>query len=327
MRPVRTGVVGVGRLGAEHARVLTELEESRLVGVHDRRSERAREVADRTGARVFSDLGGLLAEVEAAVVAVPTRSHHSVARAALEAGRHALVEKPLAADLDEVDDLRRTAAAQGVLLATGRIERFNPAVRAGRGHVGRPRFLVAERLAPFRRRGTDVGVVLDLMIHDLDLVLDMTGERVREVEAVGVSVLTGSVDLANARLTFRGGAVAEITASRVSTRSSRRLRIFQETGYLSLDLGTGGGEFLRRTAPGLPVEAGDGLEDVVERERLAGEGNETEEPLRRELRAFLGAVREEDEDAAVVTADEARPALELALRITREIEESTHVPA
>lgn len=327
MRPVRTGVVGVGRLGAEHARVLSDLEGSRLVGVHDRRGERAAEVADRTGARAFPGLGKLLAEVEAAVVAVPTRSHHAVARAALEAGCHALVEKPLAGDLDELDDLRRTAAANGLLLAAGRIERFNPAVRAGRAHVDRPRFLVAERLAPFRRRGTDVGVVLDLMIHDLDLVLEMTGESVRDVEAVGVSVLTETVDLANARLTLEGGTVAEITASRVSTGSSRRLRVFQESGYLSLDLASGGGEFLRRTAPGLPVEAADGLEDVVEREALGAGAEQGEEPLRLELRGFLRAVRGHEHEAAVVTADEARPALELALRITREIEESTHVPA
>jgi predicted dehydrogenase len=217
------------------------------------------------------------------------------------------------------------AGGEGVVKAAGGIERLKAEVQARREEVRRPRFLVAERLAPFRRRGTDVGVVLDLMIHDLDLVLDMTGEKVEEVEAVGVPVLTESVDLANARLTFRGGAVAEITASRVSTRSTRRLRVFQETGYLSLDLASGEGTFLRRTAPGLPVEAGDGLQDVVERERLAADGDEGEEPLRRELRTFLRAVR--DGNAEVVTADEARPALELALRITREIEESTHVPA
>lgn len=325
MRSVRTGVVGVGRLGAEHARVLSGLQGSRLVGVQDRRLGRAREVAERTGTRAFADLEELLDEVDAVVVAVPTRSHHVVARAALGARRHVLVEKPLAADLGEVDDLRQAAAEAGRLLAAGRIERFNPAIRAGRAHLDRPRFLVAERLAPFRRRGTDVGVVLDLMIHDLDLVLDMAGEDVRDVEAVGVSVLTETVDLANARLTFEDGAVAEITASRVSTRSSRRLRVFQETGYLSLDLASGDGEFLRRTAPGLPAEAGDGLEDVVERKRLAVNGSEHEEPLRRELTEFLRAVR--GEDAEVVTADEARPALELALRITREIEESTHVPA
>lgn len=324
MTPVRTGVVGVGRLGAEHARILSALPESRLVGVHDLRPERAEAVARRVGggARPFARLADLLREVQAVVVAVPTSSHHEVGRAALRAGCHLLVEKPLAASLEEADDLAETAERVGRLLCVGRVERFNPAVRRGRRYVGRPRFVVAERLAPFRRRGTDVGVVLDLMIHDLDLVLSMARAPVRDREAVGVSVLTESVDLANVRLAFEDGSVAQITASRVSTNRVRRLRVFQRSGHLDLDLAAGEGDFLRRGTPAVPPGREGDAAEAAERERLRGDGGE---PLRLEVQGFLDELR--GSGGEVVTAREARPALELALRITREIEESSHVAA
>ncbi len=324
MSQVRTAVVGVGRLGAEHARILSLLPESRLVGVHDLRPSRAEVVAERLGdgVRVFARVESLLEEIDAAVVAVPTRSHHEVGRVVLESGCHLLVEKPLAASMDEARELAETAERRGLHLCVGRVERFNPAVRSGKSYVREPRFMVADRLAPFRRRGTDVGVVLDLMIHDLDLVLAMAGAPVRETDAVGVSVLTDSIDLANARIEFEDGAVAQVTASRVSTNSARRLRVFQESGHLNLDLASGEGEFLRRCAPGLPVADDVGIRDVAERETVGGDGRE---PLRLEVEGFLRAVLGDGGEA--VTGREALPALELALRITREIEESSHVPA
>lgn len=324
MSPVRTGVVGVGRLGGEHARILSSLPQSRLVGVHDLREERAEAVARRVGCptRAFGRLDDLLREAEAVIVAVPTRAHHEVGRAALRAGCHLLMEKPIAASLEQADDLAETAERMDRLLCVGRVERFNPAVRRGRRYVARPRFVVAERLAPFRRRGTDVGVVLDLMIHDLDLALSMAGAPVRDREAVGVSVLTGSVDLANVRLAFEDGSVAQITASRVSTSRVRRLRVFQESGHLDLDLDAGEGEFLRRGSPAVPVGEEDGMADVAEREGFRGDGGE---PLRLEVEGFLEEVS--GGGGEVVTAREARPALELALRITREIEETSHVTA
>lgn len=324
MSPVRTGVVGVGRLGSEHARILSSLSQSRLVGVHDLRPERAEAVAERVGGgtRPFARLPDLLEEVEALVVAVPTSAHHEVGRAALRAGCHLLVEKPLAPSMEEVDDLGRTAERMGRLLCVGRVERFNPAVRRGRRYVRRPRFVVAERLTPFRRRGTDVGVVLDLMIHDLDLVLSMARSPVRDREAVGVSVLTESVDLANVRLAFEDGSVAQVTASRVSTDRVRRLRVFQQSGHLDLDLAAGEGDFLRRgTTAVTPVTDGEAPE-TAGRERLRGDGGE---PLRMEVQGFLDELR--GAGGEVITAREARPALELALRITREIEEKSHVAA
>lgn len=335
MSRVRAAVVGVGRLGAEHARILAALPDVELAGVHDTDEDRGRAVAERCGTVHAADRATLLEASDAVVVAVPTADHHEVAGAGLEAGCHVLVEKPLTAALAEADDLIARAEARSLVLAVGHVERFNGAVRAGRPHLDEPRYVESLRLAPFQPRGTDVTVVLDLMIHDLDLVLGVVPGRVASVNAVGVPVLTGNVDIANARLVFEGGAVANITASRVSMERKRELRLFQPAGYLSLDLASGTGEYLRRRAdavadgwPGLAAAAavpGGGrrsLEEVVDRLPLVGDGRE---PLELELRAFLDAVR--GEEAELVTGREAREALELALRITREIEEFTDVVA
>lgn len=315
MSELRTAVVGVGRLGAEHARILSELPGSRLLGVHDSREERGREVAHRVGSRHHEDLDSLLEAVDAVVVAVPTGGHHAVGRRCLEAGCHTLMEKPLTPTLEEADDLLELADEQGVFLGAGHVERFNGAVRASREHLDRPRFLESIRLAAFQHRGTEVTVILDLMIHDIDLVLGLVDSPVAQLHAVGVPVLTDSVDIANARLVFENGSVADITASRVSMERTRELRIFQESGYLSLDLAEERGEFLRRRdggdVPPTPAE----LSDVVERYSLAGDGKE---PLQLELEAFLDAIR--GSPSRLVSGDEARQALEVALQITGEIE-------
>ncbi|MFQ5677990.1 MAG: Gfo/Idh/MocA family protein [Gemmatimonadota bacterium] len=359
MKTVRTCVIGVGRVGAEHARILAGLPGSRLVGIHDVDRERGEEIARRLGARHFAGLSSLLREAEAAVVAVPTAGHESVARAALEAGCHVLIEKPLAPTLQAADRLLTLAEQRGLHLGVGHVERFNPVLRLAARHLGNPLFVESLRLSPFPGRGTDVTVVLDLMIHDIDLVLGLVGSSVRSVHAVGVPVVSGSVDIANARLVFESGAVANITASRVSAERKRHLRLFQPTGYLSLDLDAGRGEFLRRRqAPADPVgdarrqgvegpawapasatasgeaaravaavaERGDGvptgLAGVVERLPLIGSGPE---PLKVELLSFLRAIR--GVSSELVSAREGRAALELALRITREIEESADVVA
>lgn len=316
MIPVATGIVGVGRLGREHARVLASLPGSRLVGVHDVRPERAEAVAERTGTRAFADRDLLLEEATAVVVAVPTPSHHRVARAALEASCHVLVEKPITETLEQADDLIARAGERGLELRVGHVERFNAAVRSCLPHLERPRFIESLRLAPFQPRGTDVTVVLDLMIHDIDLVLGLVDSSLASLHAVGTPVLTEHVDLANARLVFEDGTVAEITASRVSEERNRVLRVFQRTGYLRLDLAAGRGEFLRRKeGPRPSPEAVTGLGDLVERVPLSGDDRE---PLALELEEFLRAVR--GEDSRVVSAREGRAALEIALRIGTQIE-------
>lgn len=312
---VAAGVVGVGKLGREHVRLLSDLPGAELVGVHDLDEVRGEEVAAGAGTRHASSLEELAAAAEALVVAVPTGQHHAVARRALAAGCHVLVEKPLAKTLEEADELIGMAEERDLRLGVGHVERFNRAVRSCRPHLRSPRFIESLRLAPFQPRGTDVTVVLDLMIHDIDLVLGLVETPLASLHAVGTPVLTGQIDIANARLVFEDGAVAEITASRVSEEPRRMLRLFQTTGYVRLDLARGRGEFLRRK-DGRPVDAARAsLEEAVERVPLDGDGAE---PLRLELESFLDAVR--GRESRMVSAREGRAALEIALRITREIE-------
>ncbi len=323
MSRLRTGVLGVGRLGAEHARILRALPDSELVGVHDLDGARGEAVARRLEVRHFAEADGLLEAAEAVVVAVPTADHAPVARAALRAGCHVLVEKPLAPTLEEADALIVLAGERGRALGVGHIERFNGAVRRSEPYLDAPRFVESLRLAPFQPRGTDVTVILDLMIHDIDLVLSLVQGTVAGIHAVGVPVLSGSVDIANARLLFDSGAVANITASRVSAERKRRLRLFQRTGYLSLDLAEGQGEFLRRRSEGdgrTPETAPRSLGELVERIPLVGDDRE---PLELELEAFLQAARGHPSD--LVPASQARTALEVALDITRQIEEFADV--
>ncbi len=308
--PLPIGVVGVGALGRHHARHLSTLPGVRLVGVHDTHPGRADEVAKDLGTRAYPDLDELLCQVKAITVAVPTRAHAAVGLRALGRGVPVLMEKPLAATLDEADALIAAARRARVQLQVGHIERYNRALRAAEGYLDGARYIESQRLAPFQPRGTDVAVVLDLMIHDLDLVLHLTGgAEATEVRASGLSVLSPHLDLANARVEFADGAVAQVTASRVARERIRKLRLFQPNGYLSLDLASGGGEFMR-LRPDWKPGTGAQLSDVVE--RIVLEAPEAD-ALRLELESFVHAVR--GERAAVVTGEEGRAALALALRV------------
>ena len=319
-RTPRIGVVGAGALGYHHIRLLRDLAGVQFAGFYEERPERAAKVAGELSVRPFASLDELMGVVDALTIVVPTPAHYDVARAALERGLHLLIEKPLAASVEEADALLDAARRNGVLLQTGHVERFNRAVRGALPLVQGPRFIESDRLAPFTPRGSDVAVVLDLMIHDIDLVRTLMPDRVVDVAAVGVPLLTSSVDIANARLTFASGAVANITASRVSKERLRKIRIFQPTGYLSLDLAAGTGEFyrLRRDVDlaalareGRPIE----IDAFVERVALdAPEG----EPLKLELESFAAAVR--GEQPVTVTGEDGRDALAIALRIVGEIE-------
>jgi predicted dehydrogenase len=293
---------------------------ARLVGFHEANGDRAEKVAAELGVRAYPTLESLLDEVDAVTVVVPTPAHYAVAKAALQRGKHVLIEKPIAASLPEADELLDIARANGAIVQTGHVERFNRAVRAALPHVDGPRFIESDRLAPFNPRGSDVAVVLDLMIHDIDLVRTLVGSAVADVAAVGVPVLTPFPDIANARLTFASGAVANITASRVSRERLRKVRIFQQSGYLSLDLAAGGGEYYRMrddvdiaTLAKGPLQ----IEAFVERVPLdAPDG----EPLRLEFESFVEALRGRGD--VVVSGEAGRAALAVALRIVREIERS-----
>jgi predicted dehydrogenase len=315
---VRIGVVGAGSLGYHHVRILRDVAGAKLVGFYDRSPARAATVAAELGVQATTSLSELLDAVDAITVVVPTPAHHAVAKAALERGKHVLIEKPIAVSLDEADELLAIARRVGAVVQTGHVERFNRAIRAALPYVRSPRFVESNRLAPFSPRGSEVAVVLDLMIHDIDLVRTLVGGHVSSLDAVGVPVLTPSVDIANARLTFDSGAVANITASRVSRERMRKLRMFQASGYLTLDLASGSGEFYRlRDDVDLAElsKAPRAVEDFVDRIPLsAPEG----EPLRLEFESFVAAVR--GAAPVVVTGEDGREALAVALGIVREIE-------
>lgn len=315
-RRIRVGVVGTGALGYHHARLLRKLDGADLVGIYDINPARAAQVAKELETVAHPSLEALLDRVEAATVVVPTPAHVEVGLAVLSRGLSALVEKPLAETVAGAEALVRRAAETGALLQVGHVERFNRAVRAATPYLEEPRFLQTERLAPFQPRGTDVAVILDLMIHDLDLVLELVRAEVVEVRATGVPVLTPHVDIANARVEFTNGAVANITASRISRERTRKLRIFQPTGYFSLDLAQGSGDFYR-LKPGWQRLGAARIEDVVEHVRLQAP---EAEPLKLELESFVRAVRG-DGDVAVSGAAGCE-ALALAYRVADAVQAS-----
>lgn len=321
---LKLGVVGVGSLGFHHARILSTMPGITMKGVHDSNAARRADVATQLGVEEHASLESLLDAVDAVVIAVPTVAHEAVALGAIERGVHILVEKPIAPTLEAADRMVDAADAANVMVMIGHVERFNAALRACEPYLEEPLFVESHRLAPFNPRGTDVAVVLDLMIHDVDLVLSLMKRPVSSVSAVGVAVLTPSVDIANARLEFEGGGVANLTASRVSLERMRKIRFFQRSGYISLDLAAGKGEYLRLkpgaaaqmallgASPGGPgaERPAVGLQDLVERVSFEGDGTE---PLARELERFIASVR--GEAVVPVSGHDGRRALAVALDI------------
>jgi predicted dehydrogenase len=292
-------VIGVGALGQHHARVYAQLPDVRLAGVHDASTSRAEEVAGRHGTRAYTDVAALIADCDAVSVAVPTVDHHRVALAAIQAGRDVLVEKPMTTSLAQADELIAAAAGRGVVLQVGHIERFNPAVEGLAARAGRPRFVEVHRLSPFSPRSLDIDVVLDLMIHDLDIVLWLDGSDPVQVDAVGVPVLTARADIANARLRFASGLIANLTASRVSADKVRKFRVFSPRTYVSLDLAA------REAAVHRLVDTPAGPQITVERTSTPDQ-----EPLARQLAAFVSSVR--TRSAPLVGGGDGRRALALA---------------
>ena len=318
--PPRVGVVGAGSLGFHHIRILRELSGVELTGFVETRLDRAREVEKELGVKAHPSLDSLIDASDALIVVVPTSAHFSVARAAIERGKHVFIEKPITTTLEEADALLALARSKGVIVQIGHIERFNQAVRAALPHVNKPRFIDSERLAPFSPRGSDVAVVLDLMIHDIDLLLTLVGTDAKEISAVGVPVLTPMLDIANARVTFTSGAVANITSSRISREKKRKIRIFQQSGYLSLDLASGSGEFFRLRSDidlSSPRSAPADITDFVDRIKLEAPPGE---PLKLELESFVAGV--EGEHRTGVSGEEGRSALALALQVAEAVSRS-----
>ncbi|MCB2185068.1 MAG: Gfo/Idh/MocA family oxidoreductase [Deltaproteobacteria bacterium] len=302
--PVKVAVVGVGYLGRFHAEKFAAIPQAELVGVVDQDPDRAAEIAGSLGCRAFTDHREVLDLVEAVSVVTPTVNHFEVARDFLAAGRDVLCEKPITSTLDEADRLVALARETGRILQVGHLERFNPAVEETFRRVNRPMFIECNRIAPFKARATDVDVALDLMIHDLDIILALVGEEPVELRANGVPVLGPHADLVNARLEFPSGCVANVTASRLALKDERKMRIFQPEAYLALDFKE------RHLMVVKGVEYRPGQEPKVEAESLSFPGSD---PLFEELSAFVRSVA--DRSAPVVDGLAARRALAAALAV------------
>jgi predicted dehydrogenase len=312
IKRVRVAVAGCGEFGRNHARVYREIESAELAGVYDTDAARAAAFAQEFDTRAFSSLEAMQGQVDAISVAVPTVAHSEVGCRCMELGIDVLVEKPMANNLADADALLAAGKKYSRILQVGHVERFNPAILAVEPIINRPLFFEVHRLGVFTPRSLDVDVIYDLMIHDLDILLALVGEPVREVKAVGIPVLSDKVDIAHARLEFTGGAVANVTASRVSTERVRKVRFFQQHEYISLDYG-------RRDALRVGVKrpaAQPGVQPEFAFEKLPSPGVE---PLRAELEAFLDAVRTRKEPKTGGTAG--RAALELATRVAACIQE------
>jgi predicted dehydrogenase len=309
MSKIRAAVVGVGYLGRFHAQKYAQLTDCELVAVVDGREEVRNSVAAEVRSRALSDYRELLGKVDAVSVVTPTPAHFDIADAFLSAGAHVLVEKPVTETPEQARRLIERATTQRRILQVGHLERFNAAILAAEPHINMPRFMECTRLAPYKERGTDVNVVLDLMIHDIDLVQSLAASEILSIDAVGTPVFTGEIDFANARLRFENGCVANITASRVSMKTERKLRIFEDAAYISLDLQQKILTLIRKRAS--PPTAGQ-LPVSIEEANL-----EQGDALKSEIESFLDCIR--NDRRPIVSGEDGLRALETAIRITEQV--------
>jgi predicted dehydrogenase len=314
---IRVAVIGAGRIGSLHSRILGKHPDVELVAVCDPNIWRAQIAAWRGGALAHRDYKEVLPKVDAVVVAVPTEFHFEVGMAAIEAGVHCLIEKPLASSIDEARALLDASERKKVQLQVGHVERFNPAVLQAIEHIRHPRFITVERLGPYDPRTRNIGVVLDLMIHDLDILLTLVGSEIENLEAIGASLLSKHEDIANVRVRFKNGCVADLTASRISLKRCRKIRIFQESSYISLDYLNASLQIYKKKKPEIKS-----LKDI---EHIAPKMNKSE-PLRNEMDHFLDCIRHNRKPWP--SGEHGLEALKLALQITEELEryEVNHTP-
>jgi len=302
MKKLRVGVVGVGHIGGNHARIYSELPNAEFVAIRDTDPVQSAENARKFGVQPTNSLEEFAGLVDAASLATPTSSHFSIAQDLLARGKHLLIEKPITENTAEARELVGLAAARGLVLQVGHVERFNPVLSALEQRLTHPRFIEAHRLSPYPNRSTDIGVVLDLMIHDLEIILHLVRSPIESIDAVGVPVLSRGEDIANARLRFASGCIANITSSQISPERMRKIRVFQENVYLSLDYQTQSGEIYRK----------EGREIIREPVTI-----EKEEPLRQQITSFVDCAITGGEPK--VSGSHAAAALELAVEITKRI--------
>ncbi len=316
MDKIKTAVVGVGSLGRHHLKWLAQLDRSELIGLYDLDTDRANEYAKEYNVTAFDSLEALAENAQLASIVVTTSAHYDVAAQLIDKGIHCLIEKPVTPSIEQAAKLQQQAHDRNVKVTVGQIERFNPAVKSLSGIELQPSFIEGHRLAAFDPRGTDVAVVLDLMIHDIDLALMFTGSKVVDIQASAVAIVSEQADIANARLTFANGAVANLTSSRISLKPMRKLRIFQKSGYYSLDLAQKQADLYRLAGDddppgGFRVPLGKSGKEIV----YSKKADTGEDMLGAELGAFVDAVL--DGQPVAVTIEEATEALRIALEVKR----------
>jgi predicted dehydrogenase len=295
---IKVAVIGVGHMGKEHARVYAQLPGAELVGVYDLDQQIGRRVAQQHNCRLFDNVADVVKEADAVSIATPTSTHFEIGSLFLGQGKHVLMEKPISNSTEEARSLVNLAASKGAILQVGHIERFNPVLKALEDRLTRPRFIEAHRLSPYPGRSTDIGVVMDLMIHDLEIILHLVRSPIKSIDAVGVAVLSKGEDIANARIRFEDGCVANITTSRISPEKMRKIRVFQDDAYLSLDYQNQQGEIYRK------------LGTQITRENIAVL---REEPLKKQLESFLECAA--TKKSPIVSGDHASRALQVAAQI------------
>ncbi len=305
---IRVAVIGAGKMGTHHARALSKLPDVELVGVCDTNIWKAQLAAWQSNTVAMRDYKDALTRVDAVIVAVPTPMHYEVGKNALTAGAHVLIEKPLASSVDEAKELLALSESKQLILQVGHIERFNPAVLEAVQHIRDPRYIIVERLGPYDPRTAHIGVVMDLMIHDLDILLTLVGSEVESIEALGANLLSGQEDIANVRVRFKTGCVADLTASRISLEKSRKLRAFQKDSYISIDYGNTALKVYRKKSPVIKS-----LKDV---EYLRPKLSSTD-PLKSEHQHFLDCIRHNRKPWP--SGERGVEALKLALQISEEL--------
>ena len=321
MKPVRIGVIGVGHLGRYHTQKYSTLPSVRLAGVYDTDSQRAAEIANECQSKTFSELDAILNEVDAVSLAVPTDRHYKIAEQVLAHDVHCLIEKPITQTCEEADRLIQMAEQKKLVLQVGHTERFNPAMQSLQSFDLNPRFIESHRLAQFNPRGTEVSVILDLMIHDIDIVLKLIKEKVSSINATGVSVVSDTADIANARIHFTNGSVANLTASRISQKTMRKMRLFQKDTYLTVDFSEKQAEVYRLNEK---IDASDiNIAEIGHAEKKKSVYYhqpviQKKDALQEEINAFVAAIQ--GEPSIGVTGQEGREALSVALEILKHME-------
>lgn len=326
MKELNIGVVGTGHLGKLHTKMFKEIENCNLVGINDSNSGQVKVVGEEFGVNVFESLNDLLNKVEAVSIAATTSAHYDLAKICLNAGKHIFIEKPITATITQAEEIVELADSLNLKIQVGHIERFNPALVSMEKYINDPKFIQTDRLAQFNPRGTDVAVVLDLMIHDIDIILSLIKSKVENIEASGVAVVSDNLDIANARILFENGAVANVTASRISQKKMRKMRIFQRDGYIALDFVTGVSEVYSLLPVDQKVKEGFisfgeiGVGD--KKKRLVYEQPEQKEinALEYELQLFVNSVI--NKEKPVVTGNDGLRALRVAKIIIDKIESS-----